>query len=190
MNQTNEISQCHEDPIEPTTGQEPLQKAVPPAMAEKRALLPFGAIIRQLRVKKGLTQKELATKTGYSTPEWTCMLESGTRQINPEDVPQIARILTVNAHDLAVRAVRDCFPKLAAVLFSDVDTKRNELAGAQDKSKPRRASSIEHRDQQKLVEEIVSSLTVVASPCAPVDRSRPRKKHDRGLPMSVAAVLE
>ena len=77
-------------------------RSIPSASTDRREAIPFGTLVRQLRLRNGLTQKELATQTGYGTPEWTCMLERGERQINLEDVPQIARILTVDAYDLVL----------------------------------------------------------------------------------------
>jgi transcriptional regulator with XRE-family HTH domain len=64
----------------------------------------FGQKLRQLRMKKGLTQQQLAEKLGYVTNSYISDVESG-HFIPPRDkLKKIARAL-----DVRLKCLRTCF---------------------------------------------------------------------------------
>ena len=149
-------------------------------MPERR----FGAILKQLRQRKGLTQKALANLIGHSTPESCGMMESGARQVGLEQIPQLATILGVKAKDLAVLALLDYFPRLACVLFPDSDACGRQLPRAETDCRTEELlpASMEVAKQwqglglrqRKLVEQTIDILREMSSPGIPEKRRRHR----------------
>jgi transcriptional regulator with XRE-family HTH domain len=52
-----------------------------------------GPIIRDLRKKERIPQKEIAEKLHYSQPSGMCMLEKGKADIKASDIPKVAEAL-------------------------------------------------------------------------------------------------
>ena len=49
--------------------------------------------VRELRIKAGLNQAELAKAMGYAAPSAVTMWESGERKVPSDKLPQLARVL-------------------------------------------------------------------------------------------------
>lgn len=57
-------------------------------------------VIREKRLKKGLTQAELAAKMGYSTPSAVTMWENGERRVPSDKLPELAKALGCSINQL------------------------------------------------------------------------------------------
>lgn len=67
-----------------------------------------GKIIRKARLKKGMTQVELAHALGYTTPQYVSNIERGISPFNNKRVAVISKILKIDGKVLA-RAMADDF---------------------------------------------------------------------------------
>ena len=59
-----------------------------------------GEVIRKRRMEKGLTQKELATMMGYTSPSTINKIESGRIDITQKKVKEFAEVLGIEIGDL------------------------------------------------------------------------------------------
>ena len=73
---------------------------------DKKALSnAFGAVLRQIRNEKGLTQDDLADRLGINSP-YISRLESGQKHPSLEMIWKIAKALGIQASDI-VKAVEN-----------------------------------------------------------------------------------
>jgi transcriptional regulator with XRE-family HTH domain len=101
---------------------------------EDAALLTVGEIIRQFRIKRGMTQSEVAQAVGHRTPEWIGMIEAGTRSLAIEKAPRLAAILRCNAKDFTKRCLFESFPEAAQALFPGDDPEHDVVRGTRDQA--------------------------------------------------------
>jgi transcriptional regulator with XRE-family HTH domain len=86
----------------------------------------FGQKLRQLRIKKGLTQQQLAEKLGYVTNSYISDVESGHFIPSRDKLRKIARALGVSfkeLHDLLLESKLESFGIKEPVLlelFNDI----------------------------------------------------------------------
>ena len=62
-------------------------------------LIKFGAIVREFRIKKGISQEELASLSKLHRT-YIGSIERGERNISLLNIVKIAKALTINASDL------------------------------------------------------------------------------------------
>lgn len=58
-----------------------------------RKYIEIGGRIRDARDKEGLTQAELASQLGYSSPTFISLIEDGKRKVRIDDLEKIGKIL-------------------------------------------------------------------------------------------------
>jgi transcriptional regulator with XRE-family HTH domain len=184
MNQQNEVPRIQQDQIEMINDQVPASSAIPRDIVDGPADLHFGAIVKELRRRKRMTQKQLAHQMGHLTAEWLAMIETGQRPIKLEEVSPLAQLLHTDPKTLAVVALRNYAPNLASVLFPD-STNEQMLPGAEDVDGQEKllpatlavAKGFEQLDprQRKLIEELVRELGERADSRKPGPRGVPRR---------------
>ena len=67
---------------------------------------PFGKVLREFRVKAGLTQEELAARLDYNSSGYISRLELGTKKPSVELLFRLADALGIEAWEI-VKAMRD-----------------------------------------------------------------------------------
>jgi len=104
--------------------------------------LTVGGIIRQFRIKRGMTQLEVAQATGHRTPEWIGMIEAGQRALDPEKAPKLAAVLKCNAQDFTKRCLFESFPLAAQTVFPRADPEEDKVRSAKDQAEATLPKSI------------------------------------------------
>jgi transcriptional regulator with XRE-family HTH domain len=94
----------------------------------------LGEIVRQFRIKRGMTQLEVSQAAGHRTPEWIGMIESGQRSLAIEKAPRLAAILRCNAQDFTKRCLFESFPEAAQTLFPRVDPEEDAVRSSRDQA--------------------------------------------------------
>ena len=77
----------------------------------------FPKVIHERRLKLGLGQAEIAAAIRVASPEFISMVERGTRKIDLDRIPDLARVLQYDAGDLCRLALREQAPVLYEALF-------------------------------------------------------------------------
>jgi transcriptional regulator with XRE-family HTH domain len=78
-----------------------------------------GAWLRELREKKGLSQRELATLVGAEYYTFISQLETGRGRLPPDRYRDWARALGINPKPFVKRLMRYCDPVTHEILFED-----------------------------------------------------------------------
>lgn len=60
----------------------------------------FGTMLRELREKRGLTQADVSTKLGYTSPQFVSNIERGITSFPEGKVKMFAKVLQVNPEAL------------------------------------------------------------------------------------------
>lgn len=74
-------------------------------MVTKKFNVDFGHLVKDARLKMGLTQEEVAWKAGISQVYY-CYLEKGKRNIDLELALKLCDILTIDIQDFAKRYIK------------------------------------------------------------------------------------
>lgn len=61
----------------------------------KKKKYPLGQLIKEYRLRSGFTQAELATKLGYSIPQFISLMENGHSKIPLEVMGELISILSI-----------------------------------------------------------------------------------------------
>lgn len=59
----------------------------------------FGAILRQIRLSKGLTQEAVARQLGYRA-NWLCRVEKGKRKLTVQTLVELCKIYGVEPEEV------------------------------------------------------------------------------------------
>lgn len=76
----------------------------------------FGEKVKELRIRAGLTQEELAAKIG-KVKSYICNIEKGTRTTKLENVPLLAEALNVSISELVGLDIDPSSPFLEYIPF-------------------------------------------------------------------------
>ncbi|AEH47106.1 helix-turn-helix domain-containing protein [Parageobacillus thermoglucosidasius] len=60
----------------------------------------IGERIKEIRIKKGLTQSYVAKELGYKSPSMLSEIEAGKKGIDADKIPLLAKILDVDINEL------------------------------------------------------------------------------------------
>ncbi|MDU8911177.1 helix-turn-helix transcriptional regulator [Aestuariicoccus sp. MJ-SS9] len=71
------------------------------------ARLSFGRSVRDLRLRLGMTQSELAAAMGFAHPSAICDIEKGRRLIYRDELPRLARALGCDLGELTEQDVAE-----------------------------------------------------------------------------------
>jgi transcriptional regulator with XRE-family HTH domain len=74
---------------------------------------PFGQVLRELRIKAGLTQEELAARLDYNSSGYISRLELGTKKPSVELLFRLADALEIEAWEI-VQALKESRQSLHA----------------------------------------------------------------------------
>jgi transcriptional regulator with XRE-family HTH domain len=61
----------------------------------KKTHLKIGSIVREYRVKSGMTQMDLAEKLGYDSPQFVSLFERGFSKVPVDTLGQLVSILGI-----------------------------------------------------------------------------------------------
>jgi transcriptional regulator with XRE-family HTH domain len=87
----------------------------------KRLREQAGEYLKNLRLKKELSQLELATTLGYAYYSFISQIESGTARVPPENLHAWAKALGVNVRPFSRALLRFYEPYYHAALFEAAD---------------------------------------------------------------------
>jgi transcriptional regulator with XRE-family HTH domain len=87
----------------------------------------FGEFIAEMRVRRNLTQAEVARAIGVASPDFISLVEHGHRNLGLDRVPRLAAILRVNVQDLCLMALTQQYPLLAAVLVQTMSRRALQI---------------------------------------------------------------
>ena len=88
----------------------------------------IGNIIKERRIRLGLSQKELAEALGYQDRSAVSRLESGERQVAAEQLPELARILKCTVSELLEQKETQPIDDRISMLFEQLSDAKKEEA--------------------------------------------------------------